>query len=41
MDKKVVLKTGSSSEIGKVICFLASEDADFINDEVIKIYGGY
>ena len=29
------------SEIGKVICFLASEDADFINDEVIKIDGGY
>ncbi len=28
-------------EIGKVICFLASEDADFINDEVIKIDGGY
>lgn len=29
------------SEIGKVICFLASDDADFINDEVIKIDGGY
>lgn len=29
------------SEIGKVICFLASEDADFINDEVIKVDGGY
>lgn len=29
------------SEIGKVICFLASEDASFINDEVIKIDGGY
>lgn len=29
------------SEIGKVICFLASEDADFINDEIIKIDGGY
>ena len=30
-----------TSEIGKVICFLASEDADFINDEVIKVDGGY
>jgi len=29
------------SEIGKVICFLASEDAEFINDEVVKIDGGY
>ena len=29
------------SEIGKVICFLASKDASFINDEVIKIDGGY
>ena len=29
------------SEIGKVVCFLASDDADFINDEVIKIDGGY
>lgn len=28
-------------EIGKVICFLASEDAEFINDEIIKIDGGY
>ncbi len=29
------------SEIGKVVCFLASDDAEFINDEVIKIDGGY
>ena len=29
------------SEIGKVVVFLASDDADFVNDEVIKVDGGY
>ena len=28
-------------EIAKLVTFLASDDADFINDEVIKIDGGY
>ena len=29
------------SEVAKIVTFLASDDADFINDEVIKIDGGY
>lgn len=40
--KKIYKKRfAEPSEIGKVIRFLASDDADFINDEVIKIDGGY
>lgn len=40
-DKIWLKKFGEPEEIAKVISFLASDDASFINGEVIKIDGGY
>lgn len=40
-DKIYKKRFAEPSEVAKLVTFLASEDADFINDEVIKIDGGY
>ena len=39
--KNPLKRMGTASEIAKVVTFLASDDADFINDEIIKVDGGY
>ena len=44
---RVAMITGSSrgmgkaEEVAKLVAFLASDDAEFIDGEVIKIDGGY
>lgn len=39
-DKILLKRFASSEEIAKVILFLASDDASYVNDSVIKVNGG-
>ena len=39
-EKVLVKRAGKPEEVAKLVCFLASDDANFINNEVIKIDGG-
>lgn len=39
-EKVLVHRAGKPEEVAKLVCFLASENANFINNEVIKIDGG-
>lgn len=40
-EKILVKRVGQPEEVAKLIRFLASEDASFINNQVIKINGGF
>ncbi len=39
-EKVMVKRAGQPQEVAKLVCFLASDDANFINNQIIKIDGG-
>ena len=39
-EKIMVGRAGEPEEVAKLVCYLASDDASFINNQVIKINGG-
>jgi 3-oxoacyl-[acyl-carrier protein] reductase len=40
LDKILVRRIGKASEVAKLVCFLASDDASYINSSIIRIDGG-